>query len=180
MFVTAKTFTGLDCIYESNVYISVVTCVCHGQDIYRTWLYIWVTRRVPYKKQQLSSPPIFLWVHVAHFYVFCVGILCVFSLCVPCYDFRSDSRMKTMFGSSLPPVIFRRFMFYLRYLCLLRIMVSNEYCLLLLFCFSSSCVSNVAIFFWIVHCWLPSIFVTIQFAYMYGLEHKIHECIFTN
>jgi len=39
----------------------------HCQDFYRTWLYIWVTRRVYYKKQELltlrehlSSPPVFL------------------------------------------------------------------------------------------------------------------------
>ena len=37
---------------------------------------------------------------------------------VPCYDVRYDFRIKTMFGSSLPPGVRRRPMSYLRYLCL--------------------------------------------------------------
>ena len=37
-------------------------------------------------------------------------------------------------------------MSYLRYLCLLRIVVSNTYFVVFLFCFSSSCVSYVVHF----------------------------------
>jgi hypothetical protein len=33
-----------------------------------------------------------------------VVLLCVFTFCVPCCDVRYDFRLKTMLGSSLPPV----------------------------------------------------------------------------
>ena len=39
---------------------------------------------------------------------FCVVILCVIRFWVPCCDVRYDFRIKTMFGSSLPPVVCRR------------------------------------------------------------------------
>jgi hypothetical protein len=42
------------------------------------------------------------------FLVFCVALLCVFTLRVPCCDVRYDFRIQTMFGSSLPPVVCRR------------------------------------------------------------------------
>ena len=38
------------------------------------------------------------------FLVFCVLLLCFFTLWVPCCDFR----IQTMFGSSLPPVVCKR------------------------------------------------------------------------
>jgi hypothetical protein len=37
--------------------------------------------------------------------VFYVVILCVFTFCLPCCDVSYDFRIKTMFGSSLPPVV---------------------------------------------------------------------------
>ena len=40
--------------------------------------------------------------------VFCVVLLCVFTFLVPCCDVRYDFRIKTMFSSSLPPVVCRR------------------------------------------------------------------------
>ena len=46
----------------------------------------------------------------------CVVILCVFMFRVPCCDVRYDFRLKTMFGSSLPPVLVGGRMSYLRYL----------------------------------------------------------------
>jgi hypothetical protein len=49
--------------------------------------------------------------------VFLVVLLCVFTFCVPCCNVRYDFCMKTMFGSSLPPVV-GWLMPYLRYLCL--------------------------------------------------------------
>jgi len=62
------------------------------------------------KKQELltlrehQSSPSGFWLI---FLVFCVVILCVFTLWVPCCDVRSDFRIKTMFGSFLPPVVCR-------------------------------------------------------------------------
>ena len=48
-------------------------------------------------------------------------------------------------------------MTYFRYLCYLRIMVSNIYCVVFLLCLSSSCVlyTQCCQFLWIVHVWLP-------------------------
>jgi hypothetical protein len=46
-------------------------------------------------------------------------------------------------------------MSYLRYLCLFNIVMSNIYCVVLLFCLSSSCVRLGCQFLWIVHFWLP-------------------------
>ena len=82
----------------------------------RIWLYIWVTRRVFCKKQELitlhehmSSPPVFLVVSVLLiFLVFCVVLLCVVTFWVPCCDVRYDFLMKTLFCSSLPPVVCKR------------------------------------------------------------------------
>ena len=42
------------------------------------------------------------------FLIFCVVLLFVFTLLVPYCDFRHDFPMKTMFGSSLPPIACRR------------------------------------------------------------------------
>ena len=39
---------------------------------------------------------------------FYVVLLSVFTFNVPCDDFRYDVRIKTMFGSSLPPVVCKR------------------------------------------------------------------------
>ena len=39
---------------------------------------------------------------------FCVVLLCVFTFWVLCCDVRYNFRIKTMFGSSLPPVVCRR------------------------------------------------------------------------
>ena len=66
-------------------------------------------------------------VRVAH--DFC--LLCVFMFWVPTCDVRYDFSMKTMFGSSLSPVVSS--MSYSRCLCLLCIVVVNKYCVL--FCF---------------------------------------------
>ena len=54
------------------------------------------------------------------FFVLCSFVLCVFTLWVPCCDVRYDFRIKTMVGSSLPPVVCGRgsFLNYLRCLCL--------------------------------------------------------------
>ena len=65
-----------------------------------------------------------------------------------------------MFGSSLHSVVCRRaHVLFLRYLCLLRIVVSNIYCVVFLFCFYSSCVSYVVSFSGLFILIAPSVFV---------------------
>jgi hypothetical protein len=52
-----------------------------------------------------------------------------------------------MFGLSLPPVVCRRPHVFFNVICVcLRIMLSNIYCVVFLFCFSSSCVPYAARF----------------------------------
>jgi hypothetical protein len=59
------------------------------------------------------------WRHDIHLFLgFCVVLLCVFTFCIPCCDVSYDFRIKTMFGSFLPPVVCRMAESYFRYLCL--------------------------------------------------------------
>ena len=78
---------------------------------YRTWLYIWVARRVFYKKQELftvrkhlSSPRCFGRVRDVHLFSFCVVLLCVFTFWVPCLwcpsQFPHGSGGRFVFASS--------------------------------------------------------------------------------
>jgi hypothetical protein len=75
---------------------------------YWTWLYIWIPRRVSYKKQELltfrehlSSPPgFFVGSVLLIFLVFCVVLLCVFMFRIPCFDVRCVFSITTMLGSS--------------------------------------------------------------------------------
>jgi hypothetical protein len=78
------------------------------------------------------------------FLVFSAVLLCVFTFIVPCCAVRYDFHIQTIFGSSLPPVVSRRAHLYLRYMCLLCIVMSNTYCVVFLFCLSSSCVPCVS------------------------------------
>ena len=98
------------------------------------------------------------------FIVFCVVLLCVFTFCVLCIDIPCDVCIKTMFISSLPPVVCRRtrVLFYVICVCL-HIVVSNTYCVVLLFCLSSSCVPYIASFsrLFIVDC--PSVLSNVYF-----------------
>ena len=68
------------------------------------------------------------------------SLLCVFTFCIPYCDDCYDFRIKTIFGSSLPPVFVGELVSYLRYSCLL---VSKTYCVVFLFCFSRSCASYI-------------------------------------
>ena len=93
------------------------------------------------------------------FLVFCVVLWCVFTFWVPFCDVCYYFRIKTMFGSYLPPVVCRRAHVLLTMFgsCLppvdcrrahvlftlfvfVYIVVSNTYCVEFLFCFASSCV----------------------------------------
>ena len=67
---------------------------------------------------------------------FCVVLLCVLVFLVPCCDVRYDFRIKTMFGSSLPPVGG-----LICVICVYLHIVEYSRCLVVfLFCLSSSCV----------------------------------------
>ena len=72
------------------------------------------------------------------------SIVCVFTFWVPCCNVRYDFRIKTIFGSSLPPVVSRKAHVYLRYLCCLRIVVSNTYCVVVIALIVSSCILSGA------------------------------------
>ena len=85
-------------------------------DFYRTWLKIWATRRVSFKKQELltlckhtSWTRVFFGGGVVFlmFLVFCVVLLCVFTFWVPCCDVCYDFRIKQR-SVRLPPVACRR------------------------------------------------------------------------
>ena len=74
-----------------------------------------------------------------------------FAFRVPCCDVRCDFHIVAVFTSSLPPVVCRRLISYVVCVCLIVWVMSNTYCVVFLFCFSSSCVPCVV---WIVHFWL--------------------------
>ena len=118
-------------------------------EISTLWLVTW---RVSCKRQELLTlPDVFWWVHVAHlFSFFYVVLLCVFTFLVPCCDVRYDSRIQTMFGSSLPPVVCSKDHVLLCFCVSYRndqnfaVAIFLVFCVvflfLLLFCLSSSCV----------------------------------------
>jgi len=70
-----------------------------------------------------------------------------------------DVRIQPMFGSSLPPVVCKRSSCLIYVICVcLRIVVSNTYCVVFLFCFSSSCVPYIASFLDCLFLITPSVF----------------------
>jgi hypothetical protein len=127
----------------------------HYQDVYQTWLYTWVTRRVSYKKQKqltlrehLSSPPALLVGSVLLiFLVFCVVLLymCLFAL-GPVLWCPLWFPHKTMFGSSLPPVVCRRTHVFFTLFVFACVMWCPTHIVLCFVLFSSSCVHYVVSF----------------------------------
>ena len=125
----------------------------HYQDIYRTWLvYMSTTVSVLWKAGTVypswspSSSPVFWWVRVVHVFSFlCCPIICLYIvssvLWSPCHFLIKTSQ----FGSFLPLVVCRRAHVLFTCVCL-RVMVSNTYCVVFLFCFCLSCVACVANF----------------------------------
>ena len=59
-------------------------------------------------REHPSSPRVILVGFVLLILAFCVVLLCVFTFCVSFCDVCYDFRIKTMLGSSLPPVVCRR------------------------------------------------------------------------
>ena len=83
------------------------------------------------------TPGFFGGFRVAHLLrFFCVVLLYVFTIRVPCCDVCYDFHMETMLDSSLPPVVYRRArVLFASYLYASVIVVSNTYCVVFLFCF---------------------------------------------
>jgi hypothetical protein len=98
----------------------------HCQDFYRIWLYIWVKRRVSYKKQELltlhehlTSSLVFLVCSVLLiFSVFCVVLLCVFAFWATCCDVHYTFCIKICFVRRCLQLFVGGRMSYLRYLYL--------------------------------------------------------------
>ena len=70
-----------------EISISQITFYYHCQYLYQTWLYIWVTRRVAYKKHELLTLlehlgwlPFFCGVRVAHLFSFLCRVFALFAL----------------------------------------------------------------------------------------------------
>ena len=81
-------------------------------------------------------PRFFMGSTLLIFLFFYVVLLCVFTFWFPCCDVQYDFRIKTMFSSSLPPVVCRRtHVLYVICVCL-RLVVSNTYGVVILFCVS--------------------------------------------
>ena len=129
------------------------------QDAYRTWLCIWVTRRVSYKKQELlilrqhlSSPPILVGSVLLFFVVFVLSYYIYL---------RSDFLVLMSFTiSALKRSLYLQlfvggFMSYLGYLCFFAYRVVQHilrvFLLLLFFILCTLCCH----FLWIVHLYCP-------------------------
>jgi hypothetical protein len=98
------------------------------------------------------------------FLVFCAVILCVFTFWVPCFDVRSDLKEKTMFGSSLSPVVHRMaYVLFAFSLCLCALVVSITYRVVFWLCFSSSSVPYIASFSGFPFLITPSVFSNVYF-----------------
>ena len=89
--ITAKTFTGLDCIYE-----------LHGGCLIRS------RNCLPFARASEVHSQFFGGVCVAQLcrFFLCCPILCL-SFYAPCCNVHYILCIKTMFGSSLPPVVCR-------------------------------------------------------------------------
>ena len=79
----------------------------------------------------------------------CCFLVCIFTFRFPCCDVRYNFRIKTMFGSSLPPVVCRRadvlFTLFV-FVCVSWCLTHIELCLFFMFVFVLSCVPYVASF----------------------------------
>ena len=110
----------------------------------------WWFQKIAISIVSYSFPVFFLESVLLIFLVFCVVLVCVFTLLVPCCDVRYDFRMKTIFGSSLPPVV------YVICVCL-HIMVS--FLVLFVFVLCTQCCQ----FLWIVLFFLSPLWCSLTF-----------------
>jgi hypothetical protein len=127
-------------------------------------------------------PRFFGVVRAAYLFSFFVFSYYVSTFWVSCCDVCYDFRLKTMFGSSLPPVVCmwaHVLVTLFVFVCCLRIVVSNTYCVVFLFCFSPSCVPKCCQFLWIVHSWLP-LWYSLTFNYNFPpYLRKFRNCKLT-
>ena len=98
----------------------------------------------------------------------------IYTFRVPCCDVCYDFCIKTMFGSSLPPVVCKRAhcLTYLLFVFVCAIVVSNTYGIVFLFYFSSSCVPYVASFYGLYILIITSVFSNVyivHFDYHFGV-----------
>ena len=94
--------------------------------------------------------------------------ICVFTFWVLSCDVRYDFRKQMMFGSSLPPVVYRRLMSYLRYLCLFAYSGDQDIlcCVFVLFFFVLC--TLCCHFLWIVNVFaVPSVFSNVYLSTKY-------------
>jgi hypothetical protein len=157
----------------------------HYQVLYRTWLYIWVTWRLSYKKKglltlrdHLSSPTFFLcMVHVALF-LFAVVLLCVFTFWVPflwCPLRFSQNTVRLYLWLCVGGPIS-----YLRYLCLFAYSGVQHImcCVFALFFFVLYYLCYQ--FLWIVRFWLPFRY-SLAFISHPGVKSYLHvDCLSRN
>ena len=116
-------------------------------------------------QENKSSPRILVGSVLLIFLVFSCFVLCYyvpkFTFWVPCCDVRYDFRIKTMFGSSLPPVVCRRD----HVLFTLFVFVCVQCCLTHIVFFFVLC-TLCCQFLWVVHFWLP-----LRYSLMLALAH---------
>jgi hypothetical protein len=158
-FLSAKTLIGLDCIYEWNGRYLIRSRTC-----------------LPFSSTWVHPFFLFGWVYVAHLFFLYCPIMCLYVLSsvlwcpIICLYVLSSVLWrplrfphKTLFGSSLPPVVCRRaYVFTSSYLSCLRLFVfvcvygsvQHIYCVLLLFLFFFVLCSQCCQFLWIVILWL--------------------------
>jgi hypothetical protein len=117
----------------------------HCQDFYRTWLYIWVTRRVSSKKQELLTlrvhPRVFGEVSVAPlFNSLCCPIMCLYILSSALWcPLRFTP--KTMFDSSVKTTAYSSEAYEFRSVSLFVLVLFHHNCYM--HCFVDHCLSCI-------------------------------------
>jgi hypothetical protein len=107
------------------------------------------------------------------YFVFCVVLLCVFTFWVPCCDVRYDFCTKTMFGSSLPPVVCKMaYVFFTLCLFVYSGVQHILFCVFVFFVLSTLCCQ----FLWIVHFGLPLRY-SLTFVYFSYYNWVIPLCV---
>ena len=118
-----------------------------------------------YKKtlrEQLKSPPVYFYIIsllLNLLVFFCVVLLSVLMFWVPWCDVRYDFRMKTVFDSSLPPVVCKRaHVLFTLFVFVCYSGVQHMLCCVFVLFFFVLC-TLCCQFLWIVHFWLSPMFV---------------------
>jgi hypothetical protein len=95
----------------------------------------------------------------------------VFTFLLLCCDVSCDFRIKTMFGSSLPPVVCKEESCLINVICVcLCIVVSNTYCVVFLIYFFSSFRFVCCCFFFVAVFFVPSVAISLYFPFLLPLR----------